>query len=101
MKLLVISSYPEKDQVHGEKTVGVGNYTKATLLALMRADPGLDITVFAENLGNREDYIENNGRICFLRGKEIYYSSEIVEINPPFEEDFEQEYDIRKDLEGL
>jgi len=53
------------------------------------------------NLAKREDYFGNNGIICFLRGMEIYYSSEIVEINPPFEEDFEQEYDIRKDLEGL
>ncbi|MFB0524917.1 MAG: hypothetical protein ACETVZ_05210 [Phycisphaerae bacterium] len=53
------------------------------------------------NLAKKEDYFGNNGRICFLRGMEIYYSSEIVEINPPFEEDFEQEYDIRKDLENL
>jgi len=53
------------------------------------------------NLAKKEDYFGNNGRICFLRGMEIYYSSEIVEINPPFEEDFEQEYDIRKDLKEL
>ena len=53
------------------------------------------------NLAKKEDYFGNNGRICFIRGKEIYYSSEIVEIKPPFEEDFEQEYDIRKDLEDL
>jgi len=53
------------------------------------------------NLAKKEDYFGNHGRICFLRGKEIYYSSEIVEINPPFEEDFEQEYDIRKDLDNL
>jgi len=53
------------------------------------------------NLAKKEDYFGNNGRICFLRGTQIYYSSEIVEINPPFEEDFEQEYDIRKDLEDL
>ena len=53
------------------------------------------------NLAKKEDYFGNNGIICFLRGMEIYYSSEIVEINPPFEEDFEQEYDIRKDLEDL
>jgi len=49
----------------------------------------------------QEDYFGDNGRICFFRGMEIYYSSEIVEINPPFEKDFEQEYDIRKDLEEL
>jgi hypothetical protein len=53
------------------------------------------------NLAKKEDYFGNNGIICFLRGMEIYYSSEIVEINPPFEEDFEQEYDIGKDLEDL
>ncbi len=53
------------------------------------------------NLAKKEDYFGNNGRICFLRGTEIYYSSEIVEIDPPFEEDYEQEYDIRKDLENL
>ena len=53
------------------------------------------------NLAKKDDYFGNNGIICFLRGMEIYYSSEIVEINPPFEEDFEQEYDIRKDLEEL
>ncbi len=53
------------------------------------------------NLAKKEDHFGNNGRICFLHGKEIYYSSEIVEINPPFEEDFGQEYDIRKDLEDL
>src|SRR4030042_5309886 len=53
------------------------------------------------NLSKKEDYFGNNGRICFLHGKQIYYSSEIVEINPPFEEDYEQEYDIRKDLDNL
>jgi len=53
------------------------------------------------NLAKKEDYLGNHGRICFLRGKEIYYSSEIVEINPPFEEDFEQEYDISKDLDNF
>jgi hypothetical protein len=51
------------------------------------------------NLAKKEDYFGNHGIICLLRGMEIYYSSEIVEIHPPFEEDFEQEYDIRKDLE--
>jgi len=53
------------------------------------------------NLAKKEDYFGNNGRICFLHAMEIYYSSDIVEINPPFEEDFEQEYDIRKDLEDF
>ena len=53
------------------------------------------------NLAKKEDYFGDKGRICFIHGMEIYYSSEIVEINPPIEKDFEQEYDIRKDLEEL
>ncbi len=53
------------------------------------------------NLAKKEGYLGKNGRICFTRGKGIYYSSEVVEINPPFEEDFEQEYDISKDLKDL
>jgi len=53
------------------------------------------------NLAKKDYYFGNKGIICFLRGMEIYYSSEIVEINPPFEEDFEQEYDITKDLKDF
>ncbi len=53
------------------------------------------------NLAKREDYFENNGIICFLYRGEFYYSSEIVEVNPPFEEDYRDAYDITKDLEGL
>lgn len=42
------------------------------------------------NLAKKAPYFGKNGRICFTRGKGIYYSSEIIGINPPFEEDFEQ-----------
>ena len=52
-------------------------------------------------LAKKSDYYDTDGRICFLRGGNIYYSSETVEIDPPFEEDFQQEYDITKDLEDL
>jgi hypothetical protein len=53
------------------------------------------------NLAKQEDYFGKSGRICFLHGKQIYYSSEIIEINPPFEQDFEQEYDFTKDLDNF
>ena len=59
MDLLVISSYPEKGQIHGTKTVGVGNYTKATLLSLIKKNPELKIKVLAEILGEQEEYTEN------------------------------------------
>lgn len=59
MQILVISSYPEKSTIHGEKTVGVGNYTKATLLSLIKHDPELKIRVFAEELGETQNYVEN------------------------------------------
>ncbi|MFC1722036.1 glycosyltransferase [Patescibacteria group bacterium] len=59
MKLLVISSYPEKNLIHGNKTVGVGNYTKATLLSLVKRNPELDIEVLAEVLDEQEEYKEN------------------------------------------
>ena len=49
------------------------------------------------SLAKKEDYFGGNGRICFLRSMEIYYSSEIVEINTPLEKDIEPEYDIRND----
>ena len=39
--------------------MGVGNYTKATLLALTRADPELKIRVMAEILEEKEEYVEN------------------------------------------
>ena len=41
-------------------------------------------------LAKKAPYFGRNGRICFTRGKGMYYSSEIVEINPPFEEYLEQ-----------
>lgn len=55
----MISSYPEKDQIHGEKTVGVGYYTKATLLALVKADPSIRLRVWAEVFNGTESYVEN------------------------------------------
>ncbi len=59
MNLLVISSYPEKAALHGKKTVGVGNYTKATLLALAKSSLEAKIRVFAEVHEGKESYLEN------------------------------------------
>jgi len=69
---------------------------KAEELRMQQIEPSALV-----KLAKQEDYSGKSGRICFLHDGEIYYSSEIVDIDPPFEEDFEQEYDIRKDLEGL
>ncbi|CAN5186318.1 hypothetical protein BH09PAT1_BH09PAT1_4130 [soil metagenome] len=48
MKLLVITSFPERSTTHSEKTVGVASYTKALLTAMKREQPENEITVFAE-----------------------------------------------------
>lgn len=70
MEVLVISSYPEKSQIHGEKTVGVGYYTKATLLALVKADPEIKLRVWAEVFDKKETYVENKIEVerCWKRG---------------------------------
>lgn len=63
MKVLVISSYPEKTTIHGEKTVGVGNYTKATLLSLIKQSSEIKLRVFAEKLNEKEEYVENKIKV--------------------------------------
>lgn len=57
-KLLVISSYPSKGQIHGEKVVGVASYAKNTLYSLASQYKTIDITVLAEKLEDEEDYRE-------------------------------------------
>lgn len=49
-QLLVITSYPEEGEIHGQKVVGGATYTKNTLLALKKEYPELEITVLAEQL---------------------------------------------------
>jgi glycosyltransferase involved in cell wall biosynthesis len=53
--LLVISSYPEKSEIHGKKVVGIASYTKNTLLALKKYSPELAITVLAEKFGKKSE----------------------------------------------
>ncbi len=42
-------------------------------------------------LAKKQDHIGKNGLICLFYNKQIYFSSPIVEINPPFEDDFRPE----------
>ena len=63
MDVLVVSSYPEKSVMHSGKTVGVANYTKATLIALVKANPKLNIRVFADVLDKKETYVENKIKV--------------------------------------
>jgi glycosyltransferase involved in cell wall biosynthesis len=59
MNLLVISSYPEKNLTHGNKTVGVASYCKNTLLSIKKLDPSINITVLAEKFDKPEIYIDD------------------------------------------
>ena len=61
--LLVISSYPEKNLIHGNKTVGVASYAKNTLLSIKKNSPDCDITVLAEVLENSENSYIDDGEI--------------------------------------
>ena len=59
MEISVFSSYPEKSLIHGNKTVGVGNYTKATLTSLTKIMGDANFKVIAEILEQKDKYIEN------------------------------------------
>jgi len=57
--LLIVSSFPLKNEIHGSKTVGVAFYAKNTLINLKKVDKDLEITVFADILNAKENYIDN------------------------------------------
>lgn len=60
--LLVISSYPPKNQTHGEHVVGVASYTKNTLVSMVAACPGtIAITVLAEKLPRQDNTSQDEG----------------------------------------
>ena len=59
-KILVITSYPEKNNTHGKATVGVASYAKNTLMHISKiAKKNLKLTVLAEKLPNSYDYTQN------------------------------------------
>jgi len=52
-------------------------------------------------MAKQMDYYGDKGKICLLYKNKIYYSSIIVQIIPPLNEDFEPEYDISQDFEDF
>ena len=60
MNLTVITSYPQRNNIHGEQTVGVASYTKNTLLTLKKMRPELKIKVLADILTDEGEYEEEN-----------------------------------------
>lgn len=60
-RIVVITSYPKKDNVHGSYTVGVASYAKNTLSYLKKAARNnLSITVLAEKLPYEKNYTHEN-----------------------------------------
>lgn len=57
-KLIVISSYPERSKIHGEKTVGGASYTKNLLNNLKKTNKNIEIEVLAEIHEKKEKYKE-------------------------------------------
>jgi len=64
-KILVISSYPEKYQIHGKKTVGGASYSKNLVTNLKKTDKNIEIEVLAEIHDKKEKYKE--GKIVVNR----------------------------------
>ncbi len=69
---------------------------KAEELALQALEPSALM-----KLAKQQDYFGNDGIICVLYQRRIYYSSPIVEIIPPLNDDFEPEYDLSQDFEDF
>lgn len=83
--LIVITSYPEKGETHGEKTVGIASYTKNTLKSILqikaRKDQKPKIVVIAEKLtSGKKDIYHDDGvevRRVWQRNS-LFYSLEIL-----------------------
>lgn len=60
-KLLVISSYPSKGEIHHSKTVGIASYAKNTLLGIKGNEKDMDILILAEKLLNEDYRYEDEG----------------------------------------
>lgn len=58
-KIIFISSYPEKSQTHGIKTVGGASYSKNLVTNLKKANKNIDIEILAEIHDKKEKYEEN------------------------------------------
>ena len=60
-KLVVITSFPQKGNVHDKKVVGIASYSKNTLLAIKQYKKTLKITVIAEILNRKKEKYEDSG----------------------------------------
>ncbi len=64
MKVLIITSYPEKSKVHGSKTVGGAAYTKNLLFNLIKRSKNLKMEVLGEVLpGEEKSYVEKGIKV--------------------------------------
>lgn len=68
-KLVVVSSFPDRGEIHSAATVGVASYTKNLLLAMLAGQPDLQIEVLAEKIPAYQDYDENRLHVsrCWQR----------------------------------
>lgn len=76
--LIFVTSYPEKNRIHSDKTVGVASYTKLLVQELSKSSKG-KICVLAERMGN--DEIGVNGNIQVER---IWKRGSVVSILSTF-----------------
>ena len=72
-KLLVISSYPPKGTLHGNKYSAVASYTKNTLNSIDKAsNKKIEYLVLADILDKSEEYKEDNKKVLDVGVGMIY-----------------------------
>jgi len=82
--ILVISSFPKRNEKHSQGDCGVSSFAKNSLLALQKKNPQRQIVVLAMTTGNKEEvYEENNMLIArvFKRNQPISYFNLLKTVN--------------------
>lgn len=60
-KIIVVSSFPGKKEIHGKNTVGVASYAKNTLVSIKKAaGKDFNISVLAEKIDGEENYTQKD-----------------------------------------
>ena len=86
--LLIISGWPKKRELYSKGVCAVSSFTKNTITALQKENPGRKIVVFTMQTNGNEVYEENGILVirCFKRNSPLSYLSllkQIIKFNKP------------------
>jgi len=96
--LVIISSFPDRGEIHSAATVGVASYTKNLALAMLEADPELTIEVLAEKIPGYTDYEEGKMQVrrVWQRGNVASLWNLILAISAKRDEQLLLEFEINE-----